>query len=56
MLEVRDALPALKKIFVINPPDGTLPDGVFPASDLLEHGEADLDALQRPPSPTTSRP
>jgi long-chain acyl-CoA synthetase len=45
LLEVRDQLPALERIYVIEPGDGALPDGVAPASDLLGHGEADLDAL-----------
>jgi long-chain acyl-CoA synthetase len=51
MLKVRGELPALQKIFVIDPPDGDLPDGVFPVSDLLEHGEADLVALAAATSP-----
>jgi long-chain acyl-CoA synthetase len=45
MLSVRDELPLLRHIFVIEPGDEPLPDGVSPASDLLEHGRADLDEL-----------
>jgi len=51
MLKVRGELPKLEKIFVIHPPEGDLPDGVFPVSDLLGHGEADLDALAAATSP-----
>ena len=56
MLQVRDELPTLERIYVVNPPDGDLPDGVFPASDLLEPGEADLDELAAATSPTTWPP
>jgi long-chain acyl-CoA synthetase len=45
ILQVRDELPLLKCIYVVDPPDGALPDGVLPASDLLDAGSADLDAL-----------
>ncbi len=45
MLKVRDDLPELKKIFVLHPPEGPLPDGVFPADDLLAHGSTDLEPL-----------
>lgn len=45
MLQVRAELPALQKIYVVHPPAGDLPDGVYPASDLLESGQADLAAL-----------
>ncbi len=51
MLKVRDELPQLEKIFVIDPPEGPLPDGVFPAEDLFAHGEADLEALAAETSP-----
>ena len=44
MLKVRGELPELQKIFVIEPPDGPLPEGVFPASELLAHGEAVIRA------------
>jgi long-chain acyl-CoA synthetase len=45
MLKIRDELPLLERIYVIEPPEGPLPDGVFAASELLEQGSADLDAL-----------
>jgi long-chain acyl-CoA synthetase len=45
LLKVRDELPKLQYIYVITPPEGPLPEGVLPASDLLDHGSADLDAL-----------
>ncbi|MFZ8998455.1 MAG: AMP-dependent synthetase/ligase [Ilumatobacteraceae bacterium] len=45
MMSVRGNLPLLEKIYVIEPPSGDLPDGVFPVSDLLSHGHADLGAL-----------
>ncbi len=45
VLQVRDELPALERVYVIDAPDGPLPDGVFAAADLLDAGSADLDAL-----------
>ncbi|MDJ0769808.1 MAG: long-chain fatty acid--CoA ligase [Ilumatobacter sp.] len=51
VLKVRDELPHLQQIYVIHPPEGPLPDGVFAAADLLGHGEADLDALGDATSP-----
>ncbi len=51
ILKVRAELPALQKIFVLNPPDGDLPDGVFPATELSGHGTADLDELAAATSP-----
>ncbi len=45
MLKVRTALPRLQRIYVVQPPEGPLPDGVFPAADLLAQGSADLQAL-----------
>jgi len=45
ILKVRSELPLLERIYVIEPPEGPLPEGVFPASNLLETGSADLDAL-----------
>ncbi len=51
MLKVRSELPNLQKIFVLNPPEGDLPDGVFPASELLAHGDADLAQLAADTSP-----
>ena len=51
VLKVRDELPMLKKIFVIHPPDGPLPDGVFAADELLGDDRADLAALAAATSP-----
>jgi long-chain acyl-CoA synthetase len=45
MLKVRGELPKLEKIYVIEPPEGELPDGVHPVSELMGHGTADLDDL-----------
>jgi long-chain acyl-CoA synthetase len=45
ILKVRGDLPLLKKIFVIHPPEGALPDGVFSVDELMSHGTADLAAL-----------
>ena len=46
ILKVRDELPALKHLFVIEPPaDGPLPEGARLASELLDQGSADLRAL-----------
>ncbi len=43
--QVRNELPALERVYVIDAPDGPLPDGVFAAGDLLDAGTADLHAL-----------
>jgi long-subunit acyl-CoA synthetase (AMP-forming) len=51
ILKVRDELPLLKQIFVLHPPEGDLPAGVHPASDLLEQGRADLQELGAATSP-----
>jgi long-chain acyl-CoA synthetase len=45
ILKVRAELPSLERIYVIEPPEGPLPDGVYLAADLLEAGTADLDEL-----------
>lgn len=45
VLKVRDQLPLLRKIYVLDPGEGPLPEGVLPASELMEAGSADLDAL-----------
>jgi long-chain acyl-CoA synthetase len=45
ILKVRSELPALERVYVIEPPEGPLPDGVFAAADLFASGTADLDAL-----------
>ncbi|MEO1059611.1 MAG: AMP-binding protein, partial [Actinomycetota bacterium] len=52
ILKVRDELPNLKQIYVIEPPEGPLPDGVHPASELLEAGTADLAELGAATSPS----
>jgi long-chain acyl-CoA synthetase len=51
MLKVRGELPQLKKIFVLRPPEGDLPEGVFPATELSAHGTADVEALAADTSP-----
>jgi len=51
MLKVREDLPHLTTIYVLNPPEGDLPDGVLPASALFDHGDADLRALASATSP-----
>jgi len=51
VLKVRKDLPLLQRIYVIEPPEGPLPEGVFAASDLLEQGSADLAALAAATSP-----
>ena len=45
LLKVRDELPMLKQIYVIDPPADGCPDGVQPAAVLMDEGSADLDAL-----------
>ncbi len=45
VLAVRDRLPELQHLYVIEPGDDPLPEGVLPADDLLGHGSADLDTL-----------
>ena len=45
ILKVRAELPALERVYVIEPPEGPLPDGVFAAAELFGDGTADLDAL-----------
>ena len=51
ILEIRDDLPLLRRIYVIDPPAGDLPDGVHPASELFDAGSADLAALAAETSP-----
>ncbi|HUF98126.1 MAG TPA: AMP-binding protein [Ilumatobacter sp.] len=51
LLQIRGDLPMLGKIYVIEPPEGELPDGVHLVSELLSHGEADLEALAAATSP-----
>ncbi len=45
LLKVRNELPRLTNIFIIEPGDGPLPEGVVAATELFAHGAADLDAL-----------
>jgi len=45
LLKVRDELPNLRQIYVIEPPAEGCPDNVQPAAELMNHGTADLDAL-----------
>ncbi len=45
ILKVRSGLPALERIYVIEPPDGPLPEGVYEAGALLGDDHADLDVL-----------
>ena len=50
LMEIRDELPLLEHIFVIEAGDD-LPAGVRPVDELLAHGEADLDTLGAVTSP-----
>jgi long-chain acyl-CoA synthetase len=52
ILKVRAELPALERIYVIEPPEGPLPDGVFDAAELLGSASADLDALAAATEPS----
>jgi long-chain acyl-CoA synthetase len=45
ILKVRSELPALERVYVLEPPEGPLPEGVFAATELFDSGTADLDAL-----------
>jgi long-chain acyl-CoA synthetase len=51
LLKVRDELPQLERIYVIDHPDGELPPGVLPADSLMRHGAVDLDDLAQRTSP-----
>jgi long-chain acyl-CoA synthetase len=51
LLTVRDELPQLERIYVIEELDGELPPGVLPAESLMQHGAADLDDLAARTSP-----
>jgi long-chain acyl-CoA synthetase len=44
-LKVRQQLPRLRRIFVIDPPADGMPDGVVPYGDLLAVGVGDVEAL-----------
>ena len=55
ILKVRAELPALERIYVIEPPEGPLPDGVFDAADLLGTRQPPTSTNSpRRPSPATS--
>src|SRR3954468_20021439 len=45
LLKVRDELPNLRQIYVVEPPAEGCPDNVQPVDTLLDQGTADLDAL-----------
>ncbi len=45
LLKIRDELPMLQRIYVIEPVENGLPDGVYPISELMSHGSADLAQL-----------
>jgi long-chain acyl-CoA synthetase len=51
LLKVRDELPQLERIYVIEQLDGELPTGVLPAESLMQHGVVDLDELALRTSP-----
>ena len=51
LLKVRDELPQLERIYVIDELDAELPDGVLPAESLMQHGAVDLDDLAPRTSP-----
>jgi hypothetical protein len=53
---VRSELPALERIYVIEPPEGPLPDGVYEAADLLTTTPPTSMRSPPRPTPTTSRP
>ena len=45
LLKIRDELPKLKQIYVLDPPADGCPEGVQPTSVLMDKGSADLDTL-----------
>ncbi|MDQ3391218.1 MAG: AMP-binding protein [Actinomycetota bacterium] len=51
ILKVRHELPTLTQIYVIEPPDGELPHGVRPASELHDGDPIDLDEAAAQTSP-----
>jgi long-chain acyl-CoA synthetase len=51
LLKVRDELPQLERIYVIEHLDGELPAGVFPAEALMQRGTVDLDELAAATTP-----
>ncbi|MBI5090755.1 MAG: AMP-binding protein, partial [Actinobacteria bacterium] len=52
LLQVRDHLPRLRHVFVVEPPADGCPDGVLAASTLFEAGTLDVHALAADTSPT----
>jgi long-chain acyl-CoA synthetase len=51
LLQLRGQLPRLEHVYVIEAPDGPLPEGVSLAEDLLSHGSADLTGLANATDP-----
>ncbi|MGA1748247.1 MAG: AMP-dependent synthetase/ligase, partial [Ilumatobacteraceae bacterium] len=51
VMEIRDELPLVEHIFVLEAPTDGLPDGVRLVDELLAIGEADLDTLAEVTSP-----
>ena len=51
VMEIRDELPLVEHIFVLEAPTDGLPDGVRLVDELLANGEADLDTLAEVTSP-----
>lgn len=45
LIAARGELPALTRIFVLDPPDRPLPEGVAPAAELFAHGAVDIAEL-----------
>jgi long-subunit acyl-CoA synthetase (AMP-forming) len=52
LLEVRDELPLLRKIYVVDAPEGGPPHGVSLATELENRGSADLAALAEATEPS----
>ncbi len=52
LMSIKDRLPLLEKVFVLDAPFDALPDGVYPALDLFGHGHLDLVALAQEVDPT----
>ncbi len=51
VMEIRDELPLVEHIFVLEAPTDGLPDGIRLVDELLANGEADLDTLAEVTSP-----
>src|SRR3954454_19758438 len=45
LLKMRDELPNLRQIYLVDPPAAGCPDDVQPAAALMDKGSADLQAL-----------